>query len=201
MDEDRRALPSSAFMQLMPGGWYQASSADIVDDVRPGKDANFWFGVVARGDIAPITVGDRTNVQDLACLHVDPGIPMVIGNDVSIAHHACVHCSEVGDGTLIGIGAILLGGSRIGKECIIGAGALVPENREIPDRSLILGVPGKVVRQVTDEEAEHAYWRARNYAENAQRWYQKGSGVVTGEAALDTGPGGMTPGSHIRDKG
>lgn len=190
---------SGAYMLKMPGDWYKASSADIVDDVRVGKDCSFWFGVVARGDIAPIILGERVNVQDLAVLHVDPGVPMTIEDDVSIAHHACVHGSRVGRGTLIGIGAMILGGSVIGEECIIGAGALVPENRVIPPRSLVVGIPGKVVRRVSDDEAAHAYWRAKNYMENAHRWYQRGSGVPLPHEAMDTGPGAMTPGAHLRD--
>lgn len=184
------------YVEKMTGGWYRASNAVVVDDVRVGADSSFWFGVVARGDIAPIIVGERTNIQDLACLHVDPGVTLKIGNDVSIAHHAVVHCSEVGDACLIGMHAIILGGVRIGEGSIIAAGALVPENRDIPPRSLVMGMPGKVVRQVTDEEYQHNLWRARAYVENARRWYLKGTGIP--ETPMDSGPGKMTPGAHLR---
>lgn len=190
---------SKPFVELMPGGWYRASSADVVDDVRVGADSSFWFGVVARGDIAPIIVGQRTNVQDLACLHVDPSVPLVIGDDVSIAHHAVVHCAEVGNACLIGMHAIILGGCRIGEGSIIAAGALVPENRDIPPRSLVIGMPGKIVRQVTDEEYQHNLWRAKAYVDNAKRWYLKGSGIP--DQPMDSGPGKMTPGAHLRNSG
>jgi carbonic anhydrase/acetyltransferase-like protein (isoleucine patch superfamily) len=185
-------------VEKMPSGWYRASNAIVVDDVRVGADSNFWFGVVARGDIAPIIIGERTNVQDLACLHVDPGVPLNIGNDVSIAHHAVVHCCEVGDGSLIGMHAIILGGSRIGAGCIIAAGALVPENRDIPPRSLVIGMPGKVIRQVTDEEYQHNLWRAKAYVANAKRWHETGSGIP--DTPHDSGPGNVTPGAHLRGK-
>ena len=163
--------------RLMHGGWYMSSTAVVADDVEVGEESSFWFGVVARGDIAPITIGKRTNVQDLACLHVDPNRPMSIGDDVSIAHHAVVHCDEVSNACLIGMHAVILAGAKIGEGCIIGAGAIVPENRVIPPRSLVLGVPGKIIRQVTDEEYELNIQRAKSYVENAQRWYQNGTGI------------------------
>ncbi len=183
------------FLELMPGGWYRASNAIVVDDVRVGKDSNFWFGTVARGDIAPIIIGERTNIQDLACLHVDPNVPLEIGDDVSIAHHAIVHCSSVGNATLIGMHAIIMGGVQIGEGSIIAAGALVPENKVIPARSLVMGLPGKVVREVSEEEYQHNLWRARSYVKNAQRWHQTGSGIP--DQPMDSGPGDLTPGQHL----
>ena len=193
-----RISAPNAFFEKMPGGWYRASTAVVADDVTVGKDSNFWFGVVARGDIAPIIVGERTNIQDLAVLHVDPSVTLRIGNDVSIAHHAVVHCSEVGDACLIGMHAIILGGAWLGEGCIVAAGALVPENRDIPPRSLVLGVPGKVARQVTDEEYQHNLWRAQSYVANAKRWHERGSGIP--DTPHDSGPGKMTPGAHLRGK-
>lgn len=180
------------YIERMAGGWYKASTSVVVDNVTVGEDSSFWFGVVARGDIAPIVVGKRTNVQDLACLHVDPNLTLTIGDDVSIAHHAVVHCALVGNAVLIGMHAIVLGGCVIGEGSIIGAGALVPENRIVPPRSLVLGMPGKVVRQVSDEEYQHALWRAQAYVNNARRWHQTGSGIP--DKPMDTGPGGTTPG-------
>ncbi|NUQ34712.1 MAG: gamma carbonic anhydrase family protein [Planctomycetaceae bacterium] len=171
----------------MPGGWYKASNAIVCDDVTIGEDSSFWFGVVARGDIAPIIIGKRTNVQDLACLHVDPARALRIGDDVSIAHHAVVHCDIVGNACLIGMHAIILGGAKIGEGSVIAAGALVPEGREIPPRSLVMGIPGKVVRQVTAAEYESNLWRARSYVENARRWHQTGSGVPAKPLNPDTG--------------
>jgi carbonic anhydrase/acetyltransferase-like protein (isoleucine patch superfamily) len=189
---------SQFFVEKMPGGWYRASDAVVVDDVTVGQDSSFWFGTVARGDIAPIIVGERTNIQDLGVLHVDPSVTLRIGNDVSIAHHAVVHCCEVGNATLIGMHAIILGGARIGEGCIIAAGALVPENRDIPPRSLVIGMPGKIIRQVTDEEYQHNIWRAASYVANAKRWHERGSGIP--DAPHDSGPGKMTPGAHLRGK-
>jgi len=188
-------MANDAYMELMKGGWYKASNSVVVDDCQIGKDSNFWFGTVARGDIAPIIVGERTNIQDLACLHVDPNVALEIGDDVSIAHHAIVHCSKVGNACLIGMHAIVMGGVQLGEGCIIAAGALVPENKVIPPRSLVMGLPGKIVREVTDEEYQHNLWRAQAYVANAKRWHERGSGIP--DSPHDSGPGGMTPGQHL----
>ncbi len=174
-------------VHLMPGGWYKASNAIVVDRVAVGEGSSIWFGCVLRGDIAPIRIGKFTNVQDLACVHIDPEEENVIGDYVSVAHHALVHGREVGDCTLIGMHAIIMGGSIIGEGCIIAAGAMVTENKVIPPRSLVMGMPGKVVRQVTDAEYENNKWRAMTYYDNAQRWCERNSGVPDGP--LGKGPG------------
>ena len=166
------------YFELMPGGWYCASNAIVADAVTLGKDSSLWFGVVARGDMAPIVVGERTNVQDIACLHVDPGIVMTIGNDVSIAHHATVHCRSVGDACLIGMHAVLLGGAVIGEGCVIAAGAIIKENAVIPPRSLVVGVPGRIARDVTDAEYAANLYRATHYVETARSWYLRGTGIA-----------------------
>ena len=171
--------PSHAepLMHLMPGGWFKASNAIVVDRVTVGEGSNIWFGCVLRGDIAPIVIGRFTNVQDLSCVHIDPEIPNVIGHYVTIAHHACVHGAEVGDDCLIGMGAILLAGSRIGAGSIIAAGSVVTEGKVIPPRSVVMGTPGKVVRQATDAEVAGNRERALGYAALARQWYERNSGV------------------------
>jgi carbonic anhydrase/acetyltransferase-like protein (isoleucine patch superfamily) len=138
-------------------GCYLAHNATVVGDVTIGDQSSVWFNVVVRGDVAPIRIGRRVNVQDAAIIHVDSGVPNEIEDDVSIGHRAIVHGNRVGRGSLIGMGAILLSGSVIGEECLIAAGAVVSPNASIPDRSVVMGVPGKIVRQVSDKDL--AYMR------------------------------------------
>lgn len=147
-----------------------ADNAVVVGDVRLGSDVGIWFGVTIRGDDASIAIGDDTNVQDNTCVHVDVGAPLVIGKGVTIGHGVILHGVEVGDYALIGMGSIVLGGARIGSYSIIGAGALVKENAVIPPRSLVVGVPGKIVRQVTDEEMASQRWRAAHYVQRARTY-------------------------------
>ena len=187
MHDPRQLANTEPMMSLMPGGWYKASNAIVVDHVTVGEGSSVWFGSVIRGDIAPIVIGKYTNIQDLACVHIDPESPNRIGDYVSVAHHALCHGDEVGDNCLIGMHAVLMGGSKIGEGCIIGAGAIVTENKVIPPRSLVMGIPGKIVRKVTDEEVEHAKWRAQTYFDNAKRWYTRNSGVP--DKPLGMGPG------------
>jgi carbonic anhydrase/acetyltransferase-like protein (isoleucine patch superfamily) len=187
MPDPRQLSNAEPLMHLMPGGWFKAANAVVVDHVTVGKGSSIWFGCVLRGDIAPIVIGEYTNIQDLACVHIDPERPNRIGSYVSVAHHALCHGDEVGDFSLIGMHAVLMGGTKIGEGCIIAAGALVPENKVIPPRSVVMGVPGKVVRRVTDEEFENNRWRAMTYFENAQRWYNRNSGVP--DQPLGFGPG------------
>ena len=141
-----------------------ASTAVVTGDVVLGRAVSVWYGCVLRGDCARITVGEMTNVQDGVVLHADTGVPNEIGAWVTIGHQAMVHGRRVGDGCLIGIGAIILGGAEIGEGCIIAAGAVVKEGAQIPPRSLVAGVPAKVLRPISDAElvelrghAEH-YW-------------------------------------------
>lgn len=153
-----------------PAGIYIAVSAVITGDVRYGEDCSFWFNAVVRGDVAPVTFGRRCNVQDGAVVHCDSGVPNVIGDDVVIGHNATVHGAEVGSGTLVGMGAVLLGGSRVGRECLIAAGAVVSPNTVIPDRSVVMGVPAKVVRSVSDKDLAYMRWLAPHYVELARRY-------------------------------
>ncbi len=145
-----------------------ASTAVVCGDVALGRDVSVWYGTVIRGDCAPISIGTGTNVQDNAVVHTDTGVPNDIGRWVTIGHAAIVHGRRVGDGCLIGIGAIVLGGSEIGDGCVIAAGALVKENARIPPRSLVAGVPGKIIRSVSDEQIAEFQEHARHYVEIAR---------------------------------
>ncbi len=151
-----------------------AKNATVVGDVSIGKESSVWFGAVIRGDSAPIVIGDATNVQDHVVIHADKDAPTKIGNRVTIGHGAIVHGAIVGDDVLVGIGAIILNRARIGEHCIIAAGALIPEDVEIPPRSLVVGVPAKVVRQVTDADVERIHRGAREYIHFAKQHQGKG---------------------------
>jgi len=146
--------------------WVGATST-VTGDVDLGVEASVWYGASVRGDEANIRIGARTNIQDNAVVHCDPGQPQVIGDDTTVGHGAILHGKRVGSRCLIGMGAILLQESVVGDECIIGAGTLVPQGTEIPPRSVVLGVPGKVVRQVTDEEVKRNLASAKGYASKA----------------------------------
>ena len=147
-----------------------AEGAVVVGDVRLGRDVNIWFGCVLRGDDEPITIGDGSNVQDGSVIHVDIDYPCSIGSGVTIGHKAMIHGCEIGDHALIGMGAILLTGCKIGDHAIIGAGALVPEGFEVPPRSLVVGLPAKVKREIGDEQASEIEWSARHYVERARTY-------------------------------
>ena len=153
-----------------PGGFFLAHSATVVGDVTVGPDASFWFGAVVRGDVAPVVVGRRTNVQDGAVIHCDTGVPNVIEDDVTIGHRAVVHGAFVGRGTLVGIGAVLLGRTRIGRECLVAAGAVVPPGLEVPDRMVVMGVPGRVVRPVSEDDLKYMRWLVPHYVRLAERY-------------------------------
>jgi carbonic anhydrase/acetyltransferase-like protein (isoleucine patch superfamily) len=157
---------------IMPanGRAWVASNATVIGKVRLEEDAAIWFNAVLRGDNELITVGARSNVQDGCVLHTDPGFPLTIGADCTIGHMVMLHGCTIGAGSLIGIGAIVLNGAKIGEGCLIGAGSLIGEGKEIPSRSLVFGSPGKVVRQVTDAEAERIRRGAEHYVKNWQRY-------------------------------
>ena len=164
--EPRNAAP--AFRLVERDGFFVATNAALIHDVRVGRESSIWYGCVVRGDVASITIGERTNLQDLTVVHPETGEPVTIGDDVTVGHRAILHMRTLGSGTLVGMGAILLAHSHVGKGCIIGAGALVPEGRTIPDRSLVIGMPGKIVRQLSDDEAAHLIVHAANYVETAR---------------------------------
>ena len=131
-----------------------ADSADVLGDVTIGEGASIWYGAVLRGDIENITIGKYSNIQDNASVHTETNAPAIIGDYTVVGHNAIVHGATVGNNCLIGMGAIVLNNAEIGDNCIIGAGAVVTENKVIPPNSLVLGTPGKVVREVTDEDIE-----------------------------------------------
>ncbi len=150
-------------------GAYLADTARVLGDVKLGEAASVWYGAVIRGDVAAVAIGEGTNVQDNATVHCDSGVPNTIGADVTIGHNAVVHGETVGDGTLIGMHATVLGRTRIGAGCLIAAGALVPPGLSVPDGMVVMGVPGRVVREVNDKEREYLRWLPGHYRELARR--------------------------------
>ena len=147
-----------------------APNASVIGDVTLDKNTSIWFNAVLRGDIENIYIGIGSNVQDGSVLHTDPGYPIKIGKNVTIGHLVMLHGCTIGDNSLIGIGAIVLNGAKIGKNCIIGANALVTENKKIPDNSLVIGSPGRIVRQVTAEEIKLTTENAIHYQENWKKY-------------------------------
>jgi carbonic anhydrase/acetyltransferase-like protein (isoleucine patch superfamily) len=144
---------------------YVAPNASLIGKVVLAEYATVWFGATLRGDNETIAIGARSNVQDSAVMHTDPGFPLTIGADVSVGHQAMMHGCTVGEGSLIGIQAIVLNGAVIGKSCLVGAGALITERKTFPDGCLIIGAPAKAVRELTAEERENLVKVAANYAE------------------------------------
>jgi carbonic anhydrase/acetyltransferase-like protein (isoleucine patch superfamily) len=155
--------------RIAPSAWV-ADSAQVMGNVEIKDNASIWFGVVIRGDTECITVGQGTNIQDASMLHADVGKPLSIGNNVTVGHKVMLHGCTIGDGSMIGMGAIVLNGARIGKACIVGAGALVTEGKEFPDGSMIIGSPAKAVRELTPEQQAGLQLSALHYAENAKRF-------------------------------
>jgi len=152
---------------------YLAKGSIVTGDVTIGRDCGIWYNAVIRGDEAPIFIGDRSNVQDNAVVHVDESQPVTIGSGVTIGHGAIVHSCSIGDDTLIGMGAIILNGAMIGKNCIIGAGALVTQGTEIPDNSVAFGNPAKVKHGITDDALEASKKNAEVYVTLAKKALQK----------------------------
>ncbi|MDR0564122.1 MAG: gamma carbonic anhydrase family protein [Azoarcus sp.] len=151
-------------------GTWIAHNATIIGDVRIGRNVSIWFNVVIRGDNEPIEIGDDTNIQDGSVLHNDIGIPLIIGANVTVGHMAMLHGCTIGNGCLIGINAVVLNNATLGKECLIGANALIPEGKTIPDRSLVVGSPGRILRTLNDEEILLLHGNARHYVDNARRF-------------------------------
>jgi len=147
-----------------------APDATLIGDVRVGRNAGFWFGVVIRGDNEPITIGADTNVQEHTVMHTDPGFPLTIGEGCTIGHRAMLHGCTIGDNSLIGMGAIVLNGARIGKNSLVGAGALVTEGKEFPDNSLIVGSPAKAIRVLDDAAVARLRGSAAHYVANGKRF-------------------------------
>ncbi|MEO1198847.1 MAG: gamma carbonic anhydrase family protein [Pseudomonadota bacterium] len=152
------------------GRYWIADTAQIIGKVRLGDEAGVWFGAVARGDNEWIEIGPRTNIQEHTVVHTDMGFPVTIGADCTIGHRAILHGCTIADESLIGMGAIILNGARIGRNVLVGAGALIPEGREIPDGSLVIGAPGKVVRGLSDPERAGLKVSADHYVANWRRY-------------------------------
>lgn len=155
--------------------YYKAPNATITGDVKIGSKSSIWFGTVVRGDSDTICIGEQTNVQDNAVLHCSKGHPLTIGNKVTIGHHAIVHGCTIEDEVLIGMGATIMDGARIGTHSIIGAGALVPPGKEIPEGSVVLGCPGKVSHPVSPQQIEQILENAQEYVEYAQMYEKRGA--------------------------
>lgn len=155
---------------------YVAPNATIIGEVHIAAEASVWFGCVLRGDNAPIVIGARTNVQDLAVVHVDEGGPCTLGEGVTVGHRAVLHGATIEDGALIGIGAIVLNGAVVGREALVGAGAVVPEGMNIPPRHIALGVPARTVRELGAEEVERLRSDAARYVARARAFLLAGKG-------------------------
>ena len=147
-----------------------APNATIIGDVILEENTSIWFNAVLRGDIENIHISEGSNVQDGSVLHTDPGCPLKIGKNVTVGHLVMLHGCRIGDNSLIGIGAVILNNAKIGKNCIIGAKALITENKEIPDNSLVVGSPGKVIREVTEKEKKAVPENTRHYQDNWKKY-------------------------------
>jgi len=147
-----------------------ATNASIIGDVTLEKNTSIWFNATLRGDVENIYIGEGSNIQDGSVLHTDPGYPLKIGKNVTIGHLVMLHGCSVDDNSLVGIGSVILNNAKIGKNCIIGAKALITENNEIPDNSLVVGAPGRIIRQVTKEEIKLIKENALRYQENWKKY-------------------------------
>ncbi|CAD5108095.1 gamma carbonic anhydrase family protein [Zestomonas carbonaria] len=159
----------NARVETHPDSWI-APDASVIGKVRLEAGASVWFGAVLRGDNELILIGENSNVQDGTVMHTDMGYPLTLGKGVTVGHNVMMHGCTVDDYSLIGINAVILNGAKIGKYCIIGANSLIPEGREIPDGSLVMGSPGKVVRELTDAQKKMLEASAAHYVHNAQRY-------------------------------
>ena len=155
--------------QLGAGAWV-ADSAQVIGTVELGENASVWFGVVIRGDTEQIRIGRNSNIQDGSVLHADFGVPLLIGDNVSVGHQVMLHGCSVGDGSLIGIQAVVLNNAKIGRNCIVGAGSVVTEGKQFPDNSLIFGSPAKLVRTLDQAGLDMMAHIAQHYVENASRY-------------------------------
>lgn len=152
------------------GDYYIADNATVIGSVVLEHNASIWFNVVVRADNDVITIGENSNIQDGSVLHTDHGMPLLIGRNVTVGHKVMLHGCTIGDGSLIGINAVILNGAIIGRGCVIGANALIPEGKVIPDGSLVMGSPGKVVKEVSDAQRAILEMSALHYVENFKRY-------------------------------
>ena len=152
------------------GDFWVAPSASVIGDITLKKNASVWFGAVLRGDNDPIIVGENSNIQDNSVCHTDDGMPLIVGNNVTIGHKVILHSCRVGNSSLIGMGSTILNNAKIGDYCLVGANTLITEGKEFPDNSLIVGSPGKVKRELTDIEKKMIDLSALHYVENMKRF-------------------------------
>lgn len=171
------AMPLYALGKLEPtlpqNFCWIAPNATVIGDVRLKEECSVWFGSTLRGDNEPISIGARTNIQENCVFHTDPGFPVTIGDNCTIGHKAMIHGCQIAANTLVGMGAIILNGAKIGKNCLIGAGALIPEGKTIPDNSLVMGVPGKMVRELDDDAAAMLTKSADIYVEKSKTYFNQ----------------------------
>jgi carbonic anhydrase/acetyltransferase-like protein (isoleucine patch superfamily) len=160
--------------------YWIAPTAAVMGRVILKKNASIWWGATLRGDNDPIVIGEGSNVQDGSVLHTDTGSPLTLGANVTVGHLVMLHGCEIDDGSLVGIGSIVLNGAKIGKNCLIGANCLITEGKEIPDNSLVMGAPGKVVRELSPEQAQRVALGAAHYVENWKR-YRRELSLVSGK--------------------
>ena len=162
-----------AIISTQGNNYYIAPNAAVIGQVIMGKDASIWFGCTVRGDNEPISIGDGASVQDNCVLHTDIGYPIILKKNCSIGHMVMLHGCSVGERSLIGIGSIILNGAKIGDNCLIGANTLITEGKEIPDNSVVMGSPGRIIRQVTQKDLETAASPAPHYAERYKMYKTK----------------------------
>ena len=159
-------------LKTVDNNFWIAPNASVIGDVNLERDASIWFNAILRADNEPITIGEGSNVQDGAIIHTDPGYACNIGKKVTVGHMAMLHGCSIGDGSLIGIGSVVLNGAKIGRNCIIGSKALVTEGMEVPDGSMVLGIPGKIKKTLTEEEQSIVSLGAEHYIDNYKKYKQ-----------------------------
>jgi carbonic anhydrase/acetyltransferase-like protein (isoleucine patch superfamily) len=170
------------------GEYWIAPTAAVIGHVILKTNASVWFGATIRGDNEPVVIGENTNVQDGSVLHTDAGSPLTLGRNVTVGHMVMLHGCEVGDNSLIGIGSIILNGAKIGRNCLIGANCLITEGKEIPDGSLVMGAPGKVIREVSESQVRVLQGSALGYVQNWKRYRQ---GLESGSGRAGGTPNGL----------
>ena len=158
---------------ILEGECYVSDSAKVLGKVRLCNNSSVWFGAVLRGDTELITVGEGSNIQESSVLHTDLGFPLEIGKDVTIGHKVMLHGCTIGDGSLIGINSVVLNGAKIGKGCLVGANALITEGMEVPDGSLVLGSPGKIRGELSEDQKKGLILSANHYVQNSKRFKEE----------------------------
>jgi carbonic anhydrase/acetyltransferase-like protein (isoleucine patch superfamily) len=157
-------------LEIKGGDYFIAENATVIGSVVIHNNVSIWYNAVLRGDNEPIVIEEDTNIQDGVVIHTDEGIHVNIGRGVTVGHQAMLHGCQIGDNSLVGINAVILNNAQIGKNCIIGANCLITQGKEIPDNSMVLGSPGKVVREVTEKEIEELKFSAEHYVDNFKRF-------------------------------